>query len=74
MSTQDPVFTPVAELTYTKAVAELETILRMMQSDECDIDKLASYTRRATELIRECRTRLTATDEELRAILADLEK
>ncbi len=74
MSTQDPVFTPVAELTYTKAVAELEAILRMMQSDECDIDKLASYTRRATELIRECRTRLTATDEELRAILADLEK
>ncbi len=74
MSTQEPVFTPVAELTYTKAVAELEAILRMMQSDECDIDKLASYTRRATELIRECRTRLTATDEELRAILADLEK
>ncbi len=74
MSTQETVFTPVAELSYTKAVAELETILRMMQSDECDIDKLASYTRRATELIRECRTRLTATDEELRAILADLEK
>ncbi len=43
-----------------------------MQSDECDIDRLASLTRRATELIAECRTRLVATDEELRAILADL--
>lgn len=45
-----------------------------MQSDSCDIDKLAAYTRRASELLRECRSRLTATDEELKAILADLEK
>lgn len=45
-----------------------------MQSDDCDIDKLAALTRRATELIAECRSRLVATDEELRAILADIEK
>ena len=45
-----------------------------MQSDQCDIDNLTALTRRATELLRECRARLTATDEELRAILADLEK
>lgn len=67
-------FTPVDQLTYNKAVSELETILRMMQSDDCDIDSLAAYTRRATELIAECRKRLTATDEELRTILAQLEK
>ncbi len=67
-------FTPVADLTYTKAVAELETILKMMQGDEFDIDQLTDYTRRATELLTECRSRLTTTDEQLRAILADLEK
>lgn len=44
-----------------------------MQSDSCDIDKLTAYTRRATELLRECRSRLTATDEELRSILEGLE-
>lgn len=60
---------PVKELTYNQAVAELEQILRLMQSDECDIDRLAALTRRATELIAECRSRLTATEEELRAIL-----
>lgn len=65
-------FTPVKDLTYTAAVAELDGILRTMQSDRCDIDLLAAYTRRATELIAECRSRLTATDAELRAILADL--
>lgn len=64
------VFTPAKDLTYSQAVAELEKILRLMQSDECDIDRLAAFTRRATELIAECRSRLVATDEELRAILA----
>lgn len=69
-----PVFTPVKEMTYTQAVAELEEILRMMQSENCDIDQLTAYTRRATELLKDCRSRLTATDEEMRSILADLEK
>ena len=53
---------------------ELDAILRKMQSDACDIDMLASYTRRATELLTECRTRLTATDRELEAILAGLQQ
>ncbi|MDE5687144.1 MAG: exodeoxyribonuclease VII small subunit [Paramuribaculum sp.] len=66
-------FTPVKDLTYNQAVSELDSILRTMQSDACDIDKLAAYTRRASELLRECRRRLTATDEELKSILADLE-
>lgn len=55
--------TPVKDLTYTQAITELESILRTMQSDECDIDRLAALTRRATELIAECRSRLVATDE-----------
>ncbi|MDE5899910.1 MAG: exodeoxyribonuclease VII small subunit [Muribaculaceae bacterium] len=60
----------VKDLTYSQAVGELEGILRKMQSDDCDIDSLAAMTRRAAELLAECRSRLTATDEELRAILA----
>lgn len=63
----------IKDLTYNEAIAELEDILRAMQSDHCDIDKLAGLTRRATELIAECRSRLTATDEELRAILANVD-
>lgn len=68
-----PQFKPVKELTYNEAVAELDTILRNMQSDSCDIDKLTLFTRRAAELLTECRRRLTATDEELKRILADIE-
>lgn len=65
-------FTPVKDLTYNQATAELDSIMRTMQGDECDIDKLAALTRRATELITECRRRLTATDEELQTILGQL--
>ena len=64
-----PKFTPVADMTYTQAVAEIEEILRMMQADSLDIDLLAAYTRRATDLLTECRRRLTDTDRELQSIL-----
>lgn len=69
----DTTFKPIEEMTYTQAINELEAILRTLQSDQCDIDKLTAYTRRSTQLIAFCRNRLTATDEELRAILADLQ-
>lgn len=65
--------TPVNELSYSQAVGELEQILALMQSDRCDIDKLSAMTRRATELLTECRARLTATDQELRTILSQLD-
>ena len=66
--------TNIKDLTYNEAFAELDGILKMMQSDQCDIDRLAALTRRATLLIAECRSRLTATDQELKTILADLQQ
>lgn len=66
---QEPKFTPVKDLTYTQAITELENIMRQMQSDALEIDLLAVYTRRATELLGECRKRLTMTEEELKTIL-----
>lgn len=62
---------PVSELTYNEAISQLGQIINAMQGENCDIDKLSSYTRRATELIAECRRRLTVTDEELAKILKD---
>lgn len=62
---------PISELTYAEAFDELRTIIESMQNDKCDIDRLAEMTKRASALIAECRNRLTATDEEIRKILAD---
>lgn len=69
-----PDFRPVKDLSYNQAVTELEQILRTMQSDNCDIDMLSVYTRRAAELLTECRSRLTTTEADLQNALADLMK
>lgn len=71
---EKPAFRPVGELTYNESVAELEKLLKTMQSDNCDIDLLSTYTRRAAELLASCRSRLTTTESELQDALADLEK
>ena len=58
---------------YTQSLAELERILAELRSDACDVDTLAARTRRAVELLKFCRERLTTTEEELRAILQSLQ-
>lgn len=60
------------EMTYSAAIAELEEIVAKMQKEDCDIDKLSEYTRRALQLLTFCRERLTKTDEEVRACLDTL--
>ncbi|MCF0219417.1 MAG: exodeoxyribonuclease VII small subunit [Muribaculaceae bacterium] len=70
---ETPNFQPVEALSYNEALTELDSIIRMMQSDRCDIDLLTTYTRRAAELLRACRSRLTTTSEELQTILAALQ-
>ncbi|MBO4978585.1 MAG: exodeoxyribonuclease VII small subunit [Muribaculaceae bacterium] len=60
-------------LTYTKAIEELERIIASIRSENCDVDTLAERTRRAATLLAFCRSRLTATEEELEKILADFD-
>ncbi len=60
-------------MTYTQAVKELDEIVKKMQDPECSIDNLSQYTKRAKELLDFCRNKLTATDQELKAILDSLQ-
>lgn len=59
--------------TYTQAVNELDELVKKMQSADCSIDDLSAYTKRALELLKVCKTKLTATDQELQKILATLD-
>ena len=59
-------------MTYTASLAELEEILRKIQSPDCDIDKLSAYTTRALELLKFCKDKLTKTDEEIKKSLEAL--
>ena len=61
------------KLTYSQAIAELEQIVKTMQSENCTSDNLSQLTSRSLELLKICKSRLLATDEELKKILAELE-
>ena len=57
---------------YAAALAELETILAEIEDDAVDVDVLAARVRRAAELLRVCRDRITAARDEVGQIVADL--
>ena len=59
------------ELKYEAAMAELQSIVRKMENDELDIDQMAKQLKRAQELIKLCKDKLTQTDAEIKKILTD---
>lgn len=56
---------------YEDAVSELEQIVRHMENDELDIDQLGEKLKRAQELIKFCKDKLTKTDDEIKKILGN---
>jgi exodeoxyribonuclease VII small subunit len=59
------------EIKYEAAFAELQAIVHKMENDELDIDQMADQLKRAQELIKLCKDKLTKTDEEIKKILSD---
>ena len=59
------------ELKYEQAYQELQTIVRRMENDELDIDQMSEQLKRAQQLIKLCKDKLTKTDEEIKMILAE---
>lgn len=60
------------EMKYSQAMAELESIVAKMESNQCDIDSLSQYTTRALELLKFCKNRLFKVDEEVSKCLEAL--
>lgn len=58
---------------FAAAMAELEEILVRLEDDRLDVDHLAADVRRAGDLIRVCRERITATKAEIAEIVADID-
>jgi exodeoxyribonuclease VII small subunit len=59
------------EIKYEAAFAELQSIVRRMENDELDIDQMSEQLKRAQQLIKICKDKLTKTDEEIKKILAE---
>ena len=56
---------------YEEAMRQLQEIVRKMENDELDIDQMSDQLKRAQELIKLCKDKLTKTDEEIKKILAE---
>lgn len=54
---------------YEEALSRLEAIVDKMERGDMDIDTMASELKKAQELIKVCKDKLTHTDEEIKKIL-----
>ncbi len=59
------------EMKYEEALAQLEDIVGKMEEGQLDIDTLGEQLKKAKELIKLCKDRLTKTDEEIRMIMGN---
>lgn len=57
------------EMTYSKAMAELEDIIRRIDSGQLEIDEISDRIKRANALISYCTDKLTKADEEIEKLL-----
>ena len=63
----------MTEINYTDAFDELQEIVSDMEDGQINVDELAQKVKRATELIRICKNKLTATEGDVQKILKELE-
>jgi exodeoxyribonuclease VII small subunit len=61
------------EIRYSDAMEELERILEALEDDAVDVDQLAQQVRRASELLKLCRERLTETQVEIEKVVAEFD-
>ena len=57
------------ELKYEEAMATLEQIVARMENNELDLDTMSEELKKAQQLIKLCKDKLTKTDQEIRKII-----
>ena len=62
------------KLTYSQAIGELEKIINEIEAESVDVDVLAEKVKRATYLIKFCKSNLRTTEEEVKKVLSDIEE
>lgn len=57
------------EFKYETAMMQLEEIVKKMENGDLDVDSLCEQLKVAQKLIKQCKDKLTKTDEEIKKIL-----
>jgi exodeoxyribonuclease VII small subunit len=63
----------MSKQSYTSAFEELKEIVDAMEDGNISVDDLSLKVKRAAELIKICKDKLTATEEDVQKILKELE-
>lgn len=58
---------------YTEAFEELREIVTEIEQGEISVDELSEKVKRASQLIRICKNKLTTTEEDVNQILRELD-
>ena len=57
------------DLKYEEAMTTLEQIVVRMENNELDLDTMSEELKKAQQLIKLCKDKLTKTDQEIRKII-----
>ncbi len=61
------------EIKYTDAFEELQQIVLEIEEGEISVDELSEKVKRASELIKICKLKLSTTEEDVNQILRELD-
>ena len=59
------------ETKYEMAIRQLEEIVERLENNQLGIDEMTAQLKKAQQLIKLCKDRLTKTDEEIQKILGE---
>jgi exodeoxyribonuclease VII small subunit len=59
-------------IAYKLAIAEIELIVKKIESDEADVDELAGNVKRVAELIKICKEKLYKAEKEVKEIIDNI--
>tara|TARA_B110000285_G_scaffold146144_1_gene163130 strand:- start:426 stop:623 length:198 start_codon:yes stop_codon:yes gene_type:complete len=62
------------KIKYTDAFDELQQIVLDIEDGEISVDELSVKVKRASELIKVCKEKLSSTEEDVNLILKELEE
>ncbi len=62
------------QMSYSRALSELEKIIAEIEAEETDLDVLSEKVKRAASMIKLCRAKLRATEEEVKKALSEIEE
>lgn len=61
-------------ISYSEAISEIEKIIAQIEKEELDVDELTNKVKRVATLLKICKDKLHATENEVEKILKEMDQ